>query len=196
MTRSPLPVETASAPSAPSTLSTDAGMLALWDPRRFTDIVDYDTWEPQLCEDEDVERHIRAGVFVPINIRCDGAYGVLVRIGSAGEPARLSERENRHRFVTSDAYLLHSSGEVRVSGIEAVGAEIWSGTIRRDLPEGRYAVVVHLIAWEDDPGSVNEDGTPSETALADFVVLIDPALPEQTEFRTAVETFDAPETDG
>ena len=45
----------------------------------------------------------------------------------------------------------------------------------------------------DEPGSVNEDGTPSETALCDFVVLINPAVSEQDTFRSAVETFDQPE---
>ncbi|MFD4231230.1 hypothetical protein [Streptomyces sp. NPDC058545] len=171
-------------------VATDAGMLALWAPQHFTDIVDYDTWDPQLGEDEDVERHIRTGALVPINIRSDGAFGVLVRIGGVGLLAQLTERESRHRLVTSDAYLLHSSGQVWLSGIEAVGAEAWPETVQCDLPVGCYSVVIHLIAWEDEPGSSNDDGTPSETALSDFVVLINPAVPEQDTFRSAVETFD------
>ncbi|MGW0409867.1 hypothetical protein ACWDZX_00890 [Streptomyces collinus] len=173
-----------------STVATDAGMLALWNPQRFTGIVDYDTWDPQLGADEDVERHIRTGALVPINIRSDGAFGVLVRIGGVGQLAQLTERESRHRLVTSDAYLLHSSGQVWLSGIEAVGAEAWPGTVQCDLPAGRYSVVIHLIAWEDELGSVNADGTPSETALSDFVVLINAAVSEQDTFRPAVETFD------
>ena len=182
---------TASPPTAEtvSSVATDAGMLALWDPQCFTGIVDYDTWDAQLGEDEDVQRHIRTGALVPINIRSDGAFGVLVRIGGVGLPAQLTGRETRHRLVTSDAYLLHSSGQVWLSGIEAVGAEAWPGTVRCDLPVGCYSVMIHLIAWEDEPDSVNDDGTPSESALSDFVVLINPALSEQ-DFRSAVETFD------
>lgn len=80
-----------------------------------------------------------------------------------------------------------------LSGIEAVGAEAWPGTVRCDLPVGRYSAVIHLIAWEDEPGSTNDDGTPSEAALSDFVVLINPAVSEQDTFRSAVETFDQPE---
>ncbi|WP_405892712.1 hypothetical protein OG612_21215 [Streptomyces sp. NBC_01527] len=53
--------------------------------------------------------------------------------------------------------------------------------------------MIHLIAWEDEPGSTNDDGTPSEAALSDFVVLINPAVSEQDTFRSAVETFDQPE---
>ncbi|MFD5078912.1 hypothetical protein [Streptomyces sp. NPDC058371] len=174
-------------------MATDAGMLALWDPQRFSDIVDYDTWDPQLGEDEDVERHIRAGAFVPINIRCDGAFGVLVRIGAVGRPAELTEQEGRYCLATSDAYLLHSSGQAWLSGIEAVGAEAWSETVQFDLPAARYSVVIHLIAWEDEPGSHNEDGTPSKTALPDFVALINPAGSARGNFRSAVATFDRPE---
>ncbi|MEV5733830.1 hypothetical protein [Streptomyces sp. NPDC052292] len=187
MTASPRTVETV------STVATDAGMLALWNPQRFTSIVDYDTWDPHLGEDEDIERHIRTGALVPINIRSDGAFGVLVRIGGVGRLAQLTERESRHCLVTSDAYLLQSSGQVWLSGIEAVGAEAWPGTVQCDLPVDRYSVVIHLIAWEDEPGSVNADGTPSETALSDFVVLINAAVPGQNTFRSAVETFDPTE---
>ncbi|MGY4907507.1 hypothetical protein [Streptomyces sp. 900116325] len=118
---------------------------------------------------------------------------MLVRIGGVGLRAQLTERESRHRLVTSDAYLLHSSGQLWLSGIEAVGAEAWPGTVRCDLPVGCYSVVIHLIAWEDEPGSTNDDGTPSETALSDFVALINPAVSEQDTFRSAVETFDQPE---
>ncbi|MFE2021832.1 hypothetical protein ACFW9O_27695 [Streptomyces sp. NPDC059499] len=177
-------------PETVSTVATDAGMLALWNPQRFAGIVDDDTWDLQLGEDEDVERHIRSGALVPVNIRSDGAFGVLVRIGGVGLLAQLTERESTHRLVTSDAYLLHSSGQVWLSGIEAVGAEAWPGTVRCDLPVGCYSVVIHLIAWEDEPGTVYEEGVPSEAALPDFVVLINPAVSEQDTFRSAVETFD------
>ncbi|MFD4524031.1 hypothetical protein ACFWP7_08905 [Streptomyces sp. NPDC058470] len=34
-------------------MATDAEMLALWDPRPFTGIVDYDTWDRPFGEDED-----------------------------------------------------------------------------------------------------------------------------------------------
>lgn len=188
MNLSPRPAEAA------PTVATDAGMLALWNPQRFAGIVDYDTWDAQLGEDENVQRHIRTGALVPINIRSDGAFGVVVRIGEVDRPARLTERERRHCLLTSDAYLLHSSGQVWLSGIEAVEAEAAPETVRFDLPEGRYSVVIHLIAWEDEPGSVNEDGTPSETALSDFVAVINPVAPGQDGFRVSVETFDLRET--
>src|ERR1044072_5786078 len=56
--------------------------------------------------------------------------------------------------VTHSPYSLPfcSSGPVWLSGIEAVGAQVWPGTVQFDLPVGRYAVVIHLIAWEDEEG--------------------------------------------
>ncbi|MDQ0762388.1 hypothetical protein [Streptomyces canus] len=188
MTLPPRPAETVSA------VATDAGMLALWDPQSFTDIVDHDTWDLQLGEDEGVERHIRTGSLVPVNIRSDGAFGVLVRVGGLDRPVQLTERESRYRLVSSEAYLFCSSGQVWLGGIEAVGAEPWPGTAQFDLPVGRYSVVIHLIAWEDEAGSVNEDGTPSAAALPDFVALVTPAGPEQDMFRSDVETFDHPDS--
>jgi hypothetical protein len=168
-------------------------MLALWDPERFSGIVDYDTWDPELGEDERVERHIRAGGLVPINIRSDGAFGVLVRVGDHDAPAELTERESRHCLVASKPYLFLSSGQVWLSGIEAVCAEAWPGTVQFSLPVDRYSVAIHLIAWEDEPGSINADGTPSSMALPDFVALVNPAAFGQDAFRSAVETFDRQE---
>ncbi|MFC8434441.1 hypothetical protein [Streptomyces sp. NPDC057253] len=175
-------------------MATDAGMLVLWDPESFAGIVDYDSWDLQLGEDEDVEGHIRAGSLVPINIRSDGAFSVLVRIGGPGRDVRLTERESRYRLVSSEAYLFRSSGRVWLSGIEAVGAEAWPGTVQFDLPVGRYSVVIHLIAWQDEDGSVDEDGTPSAAALPDFVVLVSPVGPGQDLFRVDVETFPRPDS--
>ncbi|MER6494257.1 hypothetical protein [Streptomyces griseorubiginosus] len=179
-------------PRPAETVATDAGMLALWDPESFTDVVDHDTWDLRLGADEDVRRHVRAGSLVPINIRSDGAFAVLVRIGGPDRPAELTERERAHGLVSSDTYLFCSSGRMWLSGIEAVGAEAWPEIVRFELPVGRYSVVIHLIAWEDEVGGVDCDGAPSATALPDFVVLVAPAGPGQDVFRTDVETFDPP----
>ncbi|MFD8597361.1 hypothetical protein ACFV1L_20390 [Kitasatospora sp. NPDC059646] len=47
-------------------------MLALWTPAAFSGVVDYDSWEPELLEDEDRLRHVRAGALVPIDVRSHG----------------------------------------------------------------------------------------------------------------------------
>ena len=49
--------------------ATDAGMLALWDRQNFQGITDYETWESELLEDEDIQHHIVAGAYVPLYIR-------------------------------------------------------------------------------------------------------------------------------
>jgi hypothetical protein len=69
------------------TVATDAGMLVLWDPQRFEAVVDDDTWEDELLDDEDIVRHIQAGALVPLNVGGDVTFSVLVRSGTAAAPA-------------------------------------------------------------------------------------------------------------
>ncbi|MFE7548657.1 hypothetical protein [Streptomyces gardneri] len=177
---------------APVTVATDAGMLVLWDPKRFEAVVDYDTWEDELLDDEDIVRHIQAGALVPLNVGGDGAFSVLVRSGTAAAPARLTERETAHQLVASQPYLFVSRGRALVGGIEDVSGDAPDGVIEHPVPEGRHAVVVHLIDWQAEVGSQDKDGRPVPGALPDFVVLINPAQSGQGVFRTAVHTFEAP----
>jgi hypothetical protein len=81
--------------------STDAGIVAIWDPAAFTHIDGYEAWEAALLEEEDIGRHINAGHLVPISIGGDGAWQILVRMGTANIRAVLSDRKTqsptRHR---------------------------------------------------------------------------------------------------
>ncbi|MFF7183500.1 hypothetical protein [Streptomyces sp. NPDC008121] len=174
------------------TVTRDAGMLVLWDPQRFEAVVDDDTWEDELLDDEDIVRHIQAGALVPLNVGGDGAFGVLVRSGTAAAPARLTEREAAHQLVASQPYLFVSRGRALVGGVEDVSGDAPDGVIEHLVPEGRHAVVVHLIDWQAEAGSQDKDGRPVPGALPDFVVLVNPAQPGQGAFRTAVHTFEAP----
>lgn len=172
-------------------LTTDAGMLALWSPAAFAGVHDYDSWEAELLDDDDIARHISAAALVPVNIGSDGAYQVLVRAGGAGEAARLTEREETYRQASSEPYLFASQGQAYVSGIEYVEAaprEDWTQAV--EAPEGRYAITVHLIDWGAEPGALTEEGEPGENALPDFVVLMNPAGADQDAFRTDLATFD------
>ncbi|MGW6027738.1 hypothetical protein [Streptomyces sp. NPDC055099] len=176
----------------PATVATDAGMLVLWDPQRFEAVVDYDTWEDELLEDEDIVRHIQAGALVPLDVGGDGTFGVLVRSGTAIAPAGLTKRETAHQLVASQPYLFVSRGRALVGGIEDVSRDASDDVIEHPVPEGRYAVVVHLIDWQAEAGSQDEAGQPVPGALPDFVVLINPAQPGRETFRTVVQTFEAP----
>ncbi|MEU2244903.1 hypothetical protein ABZ572_36570 [Streptomyces sp. NPDC018338] len=176
----------------PATIATDAGMLVLWDPQRFEAVVDDDTWEDELLEDEDIVRHIQAGALVPLNVGGDGSFAVLVRSGTAAAPAALTDREVAHQLVASQPYLFASRGRALVGGIEDVSGDASDGVIEHPLPEGRYAVVVNLIDWQAEAGSQDAAGHPVPGALPDFVVLINLAQPGQGTFRTAVNTFEAP----
>ncbi|MFJ2744294.1 hypothetical protein ACIO3O_32105 [Streptomyces sp. NPDC087440] len=173
-------------PRPRTTATTDAGMLALWDPEHFTAVVDHDTWENELLEDEDIARHIEAGAFVPLNVGGDGTFEVAVRVGTTAAPARPTAREAAHTLVTSDPYLFVSPGGAHLGGIETVGSDGYA----IPLSPGRHTVTVHLIDWEAEPGS---------RTLPDFLVLLTPVSPVSpwdgrgTPFRTSVQTFDPPE---
>jgi hypothetical protein len=100
----------------------DAGMFGFWAPRSFCEVVDYETWESALLEDEDVMTHIAAGAFVPVNIGSDGTFQVVARVGSAPKPAVLTDRERQYLVISSEPYLFISTGEAVISGIEHVQA--------------------------------------------------------------------------
>jgi hypothetical protein len=170
---------------------TESGMLAMWDAEPFADVVDYETWEDELCLDDDIQRHVRAGALVPININSDGAFEVLVRYGTSPE---LTDRETEHLVVTSDPYLLVSSGAVRLSGVEHVG---WvEDVVELAVGEGEHEVVLHIIDWAAEAGSTTENGDPSPHALPDFVALVSPATESDGPYRDEIVTFPPPDSIG
>lgn len=168
-------------------VGTDSGMLAMWDAEPFAGVVDYDTWESELCLDGDIQRHVQAGDLVPININSDGAFEVLVRYGTA---PTLTRREAEHVVVMSEPYLLVSSGAVWLSGIEHVGSA--DDAVELAVGEGEHEVVLHIIDWHSEPGSTSDDGKPASTALPDFVALVRPAGEDGGPYRTEITTFPPP----
>jgi hypothetical protein len=151
--------------------------------------VDYDTWETELLEDADIRRHVAAGSAVPIYIGSDGAFQMVVRVGSGDIPPVLSEREARYEEVRSEPYLLVSDGVAYLTGIEYVIAGPVETGLTVPLPAGRWSVVVSLIAWEDEPGARNASGEPGPQALSDFVLLIAPEGEGPQSYRQSIETF-------
>ncbi|OIK01332.1 hypothetical protein BIV25_05840 [Streptomyces sp. MUSC 14] len=166
---------------------TDAGMCGLWQAVKPGASAWYGD-DGGDVEDDELAEWIEAGVFVPLNVGGDGTFGVTVRVADAAEAGGLSEREARHRLVSSDPYLLVSQGDAVLGGLEEVG----NGGTLLPLPAGRYAVVVHLVDWQSDPASVGPDGSPAEGALPDFAVTISEAL-AGTAYRKDIETFDPPQ---
>ncbi|GGM89391.1 MAG TPA: hypothetical protein VIL71_23595 [Spirillospora sp.] len=168
------------------TVGTDAGMCCLWQPEHFAHVTSYDVWEDALGNDPAIERSIEAGAFVPLYLHSDGVYQVTLRTGAR------TPREKRYTTASSEPYLLVSKGAVALSGIEAVGADLDAAeTIA--LAPGRYAVEVHLIDWQAEPGSTDADGNAVDGALPDFVVEISPEPDPAPPYRRTVETFDLPE---
>ncbi|MBX3442485.1 MAG: hypothetical protein KF774_08755 [Planctomyces sp.] len=166
-------------------------MHCLWDQSAFAGVSDYDSWSRELLNDADIARHIAAGHFVPLNIGSDGAMDVEVRVGTDSARAGLTDRETKHLIVASEPYRLQSTGAVGVSGIEQVTLPLERGVGTLSLPAGEYAVRVHLIAWDEEPGMQTDEG-PAPGALPDYVVLVNPSAPGGA-YRTNANTFDRPE---
>lgn len=166
-------------------ISTSAGLCGLWQPEHFGHVTSLDSWEDDVSEESALERHIIAGAFVPLNVGGDGSFQVTIRTG-----ARTS-REARYTIVSSQPYLLISRGLVALGGLENVGSYA-GGAEEVSFTAGRYALVIHLIDWKAEPGSVADGGGPTESALPDFVVEVAPVTGLETAFRTKLETFDRP----
>lgn len=159
-------------------------MLCIWDYDRFKHIHDYDSWDEELCEDEDILRNIENHSFVPLNLG-DGVFEVEVRIGDNN----LSEREKEYLLVPSQPYLLKTSGRVCISGLEHVSGEIDDNISNLDISMGQYIVQINLIDWNQESGAVDENGNPTEIALPDMIVFISEKNNSAMEFRTEIETF-------
>lgn len=157
-------------------VATDAGMQVLWHREPFSHVVDYDSWDEELLENDGIVRHIEAGAMVPLSTGMDGAWQFIVRWG---EEAALTDAEQQHVVVKSEPYLLVSEADVRVGGIEHI-----TGNTQEDqgfavpLPPGRWSVTVHLI----DADALGEP--------LDFVVLI--KTDDGVSYRTEVNPFDRP----
>ena len=174
--------------------ATDAGMLCLWNPAAFPKVVDYETWEAELCEDRDIRRHIKAGHFVPVNTNrgIDGAFAVVLRVGDGKESATRTERESRYLLAESQPYLFDCSGRVCLSGLEHVEAQPGPQVGCVPAAPGEYLVTVHFIGWDEEPGMKDRRGRPKPGALPDFVVLANPQPKGRVRFGTKVHALDDP----
>jgi hypothetical protein len=160
-------------------LPTDSGMHALWGRDHFPNIVDYDSWEPELLDDEDIERHIRSGHLVPINIHSDGAFAFTMRTDTVATPS-LTADERRRVVRESEPYRFVSTGNVDCSGIEYIaGAPPEDGLVATAaLDAGEYGAKVFLMDY-DDVGD-KTDNHP------DFIVVIGPLSTANCRLRAEI----------
>ena len=172
--------------------ATDAGMHCLWCPTAFRMIDDYEAWEKELLADSAIRRRIKAAQFVPINIGSDGSFEIELRVGTAKTPEALSDREAKYLVVESKPYRFASDGKMCVSGIEYVHCDPTDAVGVLVLPKGEYAVTMHMIGWDEEPGMADKRGLPKKNALPDFVVLVNPQSEGNTRYRTDIETFPPP----
>lgn len=163
---------------------TDAGLCAIWQPEHFEHVTDFDSFHAELIEDQDIERHIADGAFVPINIGSDGSWEITVRVG-----AGLNDREKQYLTISSEPYRLVSRGHLELGGLENVGTYVGGATVL-PIEAGTYSAIVHLLDWDAEPGSRTAEGTASANALPDFIVELHEELAPSPAYRRRVETFE------
>lgn len=171
---------------------TDAGMFAVWDSRHFDNIVDYDSWEYELLEDNDIIGHVEKGYFVPINLHSDGCYEFEVRTSEVDNAESLSPRELKYLTVSSAPYYLRSEGLICFGGYEYISNDPTEDVGVLEVQKGDYKVVVNLMAWDNEPGSKDASGKPMPNALPDFIVNITPAQKGSFKPCLSLETFPQP----
>jgi hypothetical protein len=169
-------------------VATGAGLFGIWRASAFVEVVGLDSWEEQAAEDTALRQHIDDGSFVPINIGGDGSFQMAVR--GVETPGQLDERESQYLLVSSKPYLIISDGFLELGGLEAVGSYSGAEKVEVELDEGRYCVVIHLLDWKAEPGSVDADGNPTSSALSDFVIEVFKEPLDGLEYRLEVETFE------
>lgn len=163
-----------------ATLATNSGMHLIWDPTKFRNVSDYETWSRELEEDPDIARHIALGHVVPINIHSDGASAIKVRIDPEHAPS-LTQDEQRRVVVSSTPYLFVCDAEMCVSGIEDVSGQPEAlHVLTGNVQPGRYEATVHLLDYDDIQQKTD--------AHPDFIVLLGPV--RSGSFRQSIDTFD------
>jgi hypothetical protein len=165
-------------------LPTDSGMHAIWDPSAYADICGYETWEKQVLETKDNERHVRAGHFVPLYVHADGSPAIEIRVGRADAPSALADAESAWVTASSEEYLFVSKGTANVSGIEYIGGKRDPAIRSLALPTGRWRVKVHLLEAPESVRSQNGLYPP------DLLVLANPETAAHGPYRQSEETFD------
>ncbi|MEW6280591.1 MAG: hypothetical protein AB1758_18345 [Candidatus Eremiobacterota bacterium] len=156
---------------------TTTGMCGLWDSTHFPMIYDAESWAEQMGSEPDLLRHVRGGYFVPVNLRCPGAFYYEVRVGRTAGMEHPGPREAAWIAASSHDYLFRSSGWLCFGDyrhVEVVPSDR-VGVLAVD--PGEYVASVHILAWDEEQGSQDEEGNRSEAALPDLLILLNPAPP-------------------
>lgn len=163
--------------SARTCCTTEIGLCGLWDSGSFPMVYDYRTWEAEVGTEPAMLRHMAGGFLVPLVVNCPGVFDFEVRVSWAGERLGLDEREEALVAASSDSYLFRSSGRVCFGGLEYLDCVASSEAGALEIEPGDYECRIFLLAWNEEPDCLTEGGRKSNSALPDFLVLLDRAGP-------------------
>lgn len=115
-----------------------------------------------------------AGRLVVFSTGGDGGYAFRITDGP------LTEREQKWLASSWDFPYQVRHGRVYLDGGYALPSDNYFDDSERNLaqwislPNGNYKVTVHAIEWHSEPGALDEDEQPTDSALASYVIQFTP----------------------
>ena len=83
----------------------------------------------------------------------------------------MNERDKKYILVSSNSYLIDSSGKLILSGIEFIDGNINENKcVTIETGKESLMVKIHLIDGNKEPNSLDENNRPTTDALPDFIV--------------------------
>jgi len=152
-------------------VGTDVAAWFLFDPQalahREQDPCDW--WTHDFA----IRKELAAGNLLAVDTGSDG--GFKVRFSTEG----LSDRERAYVRYSREFRLRTLSGKLYFDGGYALSCDDPTSKPEEDpenwveLAKGDYRATVHTIDWYEEPGSVDSEGTGTETSLPAYVVVLE-----------------------
>lgn len=168
-------------------IETDLAALAVFDPevllRRVRESRDWWQRQPQHVINEVAEGQI--GIFA---IGRHGRYRLALRVNEGlnaeEEPYAVAQAEGYGLSVVSGKAFVGAAERLPCEGRGKVIAVIPDTGLLLDVPEGCYALIVHVLHWREEDCFYDEDNEVLPEAPADFVVELR-SVPARLEVRAS-----------
>ena len=152
-----------------------------------------------------VRREFAAGTLVAVATGGDGGFSVRLT------DQELTQREKQYAVKSQSFRLRLRHGRLLIDGGDVLPSE-YGGSVSEDsadwisVPNGDYHVTVSAIAWYDEPGAVDHEGSATKNALPSYVAVfeavealkavnIPPSIPQLDPLVPSILFFPNPESE-
>jgi hypothetical protein len=152
-----------------------------------------------------VRREFAAGTLVAVTTGGDGGFSVRLT------DQELTQREKKYAVKSQSFRLRLRHGRLLIDGGDVLPSE-YGNSVAEDsanwinVPDGDYRVTVSAIAWYDEPGAIDHEGSATKNALPSYVAVfeavealkavnIPPSIPQLDPSRPEHTFFPNPESE-